>query len=104
MPEAAVTAEVRQQLKDAEEKEHLKNVAAELKDAVQASLQIPLRTKTQFMLYPETRTLVVLKAIAKADGTTVQDFIRDAVDGAIERRLKPPRRRSKKKVNNKKGA
>lgn len=92
------------QLNDAREKERLKKVEPKLREAVKASEQIPLRTKTQFMLYPETRTLIILKAIAEADDVNIQDFIRNAVDAAIEKRLRPPKRRARKKVTSKKGA
>ena len=104
MPEAqARQQELTKELLDAQEKERLENVAEDLRSAVTTANAVPLRNKTQFMLYPETRTLMILKAIAEADQTTVQEFVREAIDKAVEQRLKPPRAR-RRKVNSKKGA
>ena len=89
--------EHREQYRKDKEKEQLANVVANLKDAVEAANKIPLRNKTQYMFYPEIRTLEILKAIAKSEQTSVQDLIRTQMDAYIERRLKPPRKRATKK-------
>ena len=91
------TDRMREQYNEGKEKERMKNVAAELKAAVEAANKIPLRNKTQFMFYPEIRTLEILKAIARLEETSVQELIRTQMDGYIERRLKPPRKRTPKK-------
>lgn len=104
MPEAQTRQqELTSQLNDAQEKERLKNVEPKLQEAVKVANSVDLRNKTQFMLYPETRTLMILKAIAEADDTSVQEFVRNAIDAAIDRRMKPPRTR-RKRTATKKGA
>lgn len=104
MPEAQTRQEeLTRQLRDNQEKERLSKVEPKLREAVETANSVPLRNRGQFMLYPEVRTMMILKAIAEADDITVQDFIRNAVDAAIEQRLKPPRTRRKRNTT-KKGA
>lgn len=100
MPGAATRQqELTTQLKDQREKDKLADVEEDLRTAVEEANTIPLRNKTQFMFYPEIRTLTLLKAIAKLEETSVQDLIRTQMDTYLDRRLKqkPKRKRVTKK-------
>lgn len=58
---------------------------------------IPLRSKTQYPIYVEARTLFLLRGIAEVEDMSVQDIIRQALDDGIERRIrrKPKKKRGK---------
>jgi hypothetical protein len=65
-----------------------------LHDAAEA---IPLRSKTQYPIYVEARTLYLLRGIANLEDVSVQDVIRQALQDGIDKRLKkiPRKKRGK---------
>lgn len=102
MSDAVVTAAMRTEMREAEEKERLKHAEPKFREVLKVAEQIPLRTKTQFPLYLEARSITILKAIAELDGVSVQVLIRNQMDRFItERTKKKPR---KKRSNTKRRA
>ena len=84
----------RDKLREEEEKDRLKTAEPKFRDALKAAENIPLRTKTQYPLYLEARSITILKAIAEFDGVSVQELIRNRMDEYInERTHKKPRKR-----------
>lgn len=61
---------------------------------IDAAEAIPLRSKTQYPIYVEARTLYLLRGIANLEDVSVQDVIRQALQDGIDKRV---RRRQKKK-------
>ncbi len=86
-------------------KEQLKNIdkeeaAKEFTLVVEQSQAIPLGSRAQYPLYLEARALHLLRAMAKMDGVSAQQLIRDCLDKLIDSRVyrvQKKKRASKKK-------
>ena len=92
MSDATVSAAMRSDLREADERERLKHAEPKFREALKAAENIPLRTKTQYPLYLEARSITILKAIAEFDDVSVQELIRNQMDEYIlTRTRKKPR-------------
>jgi hypothetical protein len=71
--------------------------SSQFQEIAEQAEAIPLRSKTQYPIYVEARTLFLLRGIAKVEDMSVQDVIRQALDEGIERRIrrKPKKKRGK---------
>lgn len=96
MSSTNVSGTMARQLKAADEKERLKNAEPMFHDAIKAAESIPLRTKTQYPLYLEARSITMLRAIAELDGTSVQELIRNQMDKYITERTKKKGKRARR--------
>ena len=91
----------REDLREEEQKDRLKTAEPKFQAALKAAENIPLRTKTQYPLYLEARSITILKAIAELDGVSVQELIRKQMDEFIGMRT---RKKQRKKRATKKGS
>lgn len=102
MDETIVSTEQLSKLREAEERDRLKHAEPKFRDTLRMAERIPLRTKTQYPLYLEARSITILKAIAELDGVSVQELIRNQMDKFITERTRKKQRG--KRTTNKKRA
>ncbi len=94
MKQARASDNWREELREQEQKDRLKTAEPKFREALRVAEAVPLRTKTQYPLYLEARSILILKAIAEFDGVSVQELIRNRMDEFItERTMKKPRKR-----------
>lgn len=84
-------------LRDQEQAGRKTRASSQFQKIAEQADAIPLRSKTQYPIYVEARTLFLLRGIAEVEDMSVQDIIRQALDDGIERRIrrKPKKKRGK---------
>lgn len=84
-------------LRDQEKAGRKMRASAQFVEIAEQAEAIPLRSKTQYPIYVEARTLFLLRGIARVEDMSVQDVIREALNDGIERRIrrKPQKKRGK---------
>lgn len=93
MRQAKLSENWREEMREQEQKDRLKNAEPKFQDALKVAEAVPLRTKTQYPLYLEARSILILKAIAEFDGVSVQELIRNQMDEYITERTQKKKRK-----------
>lgn len=97
MGDVNVESSATRKLRDQEQAGRKIRASAQFQKIAEQAEAIPLRSKTQYPIYVEARTLFLLRGIAEVEDMSVQDIIRQALDDGIERRIrrKPKKKRGK---------
>lgn len=87
MGDAVLSAAQRRQLKGQGTEERKIKTAKCFRGLQERAEAIPLRSKTQYAMYCEVRTLYLLRELAKLECISVQELIRQCLEEGLDKRM-----------------